>query len=297
MSGSIDETAIDDLLAQTKERFKQLYRNFSEQTERIDNAPAPQKEPREHRGEVSPGEKLAASIWGPPAARPEVRRPDPQQVRTIRTRRCWYGDRTRIFNKGSVDIPAGRTILVGVNGSGKSTLIDAITETLSEIHVPYKEFDNTGMHGGQSILARCMSHGDMTGLASAYMSSEGERMIMSGNSFFERVSEYIRSNHGGECWVLLDAVDSGLSIDNIVDMKGLLDMMEQHAQGEDVTLYVIAAANAFELVCGERCLEPKTGRFMEFHDYDSYRKFCLDSRKRKEKRDGIRPRDSDAKRD
>jgi hypothetical protein len=89
-------------------------------------------------------------------------------------------------------------------------------------------------------------------------------------------------------FILLDAIDSGFSIDNIVSLKeDLFKLIFEDARARGIELYIIASANEYELAKGENCLDVISGKYITFKDYEDYYNFILDSRKRKDKRTEI----------
>lgn len=86
-----------------------------------------------------------------------------------------------------------------------------------------------------------------------------------------------------ERWILLDAIDSGFSIDNIVDFKEYL-LKPLLGLGFGNEIYIVISANSFEMANGEQCLDVYNGKYTSFNDYEEYKDFILKSRERKEKR-------------
>lgn len=86
-----------------------------------------------------------------------------------------------------------------------------------------------------------------------------------------------------ERWFLFDAVDSGLSIDNIVELKEYLfkPVFEHFLENE---IYIVISANEYEMVNGEQCLDVYNGRYVTFNNYNEYRDMVFESRKWKEDR-------------
>jgi hypothetical protein len=86
-----------------------------------------------------------------------------------------------------------------------------------------------------------------------------------------------------ERWILLDAIDSGLSIDNIVDIKeDLFKTILEYNCGNEI--YIIVVANEYEMARNEQCFDVYNGKYITFKDYEDYRQFVLDSKELKEKR-------------
>lgn len=84
---------------------------------------------------------------------------------------------------------------------------------------------------------------------------------------------------------LCDAIDSGLSIDNIIDVKKyLFDKVIQDCKKDGIDAYIIAAANEYELTNGEQCFDVYNGKYIKFADYNEYAEFIMQSRRNKEKR-------------
>ena len=83
---------------------------------------------------------------------------------------------------------------------------------------------------------------------------------------------------------LFDAVDSGLSVDSVVEVKGLFDLMLNDHKGTGKNIYIIIAANEYELARNADCFDVNAGKYIRFKDYEEYRTFIIKSRQAKEKR-------------
>ena len=206
--------------------------------------------------------------------------------RKFKFNKNYYDENVAIFKKGTVQIESGLTILVGCNGSGKTTLIDVIMNDLEKGEISYKCFDNLNQ-GGSYARDMAMYRHDMAFLATAVCSSEGENIIMNIGRLAGQVGDMVRAakNAGEqEVWLLLDAIDSGLSIDNIISLKQLLfKTMIDDCRNEGIEPYIVVAANEYELACGENCFDVYSGKYLKFRDYDDYRKFILQSKEEKER--------------
>lgn len=98
---------------------------------------------------------------------------------------------------------------------------------------------------------------------------------------FGKKKKEITSN---ERWVLIDAIDSGLSIDNIEEIKKLFELMEEDAKANGKELYIVVSANSYEVVRNSNGYDVNKSEYVTFKDYEDYRKFVLRSRKQKDKR-------------
>lgn len=214
-------------------------------------------------------------------------------------------DEVRIFNRKNIEIQPGVTVLVGCNGAGKSTLIHAMQDELKKNNIEYLNYDN--LHdGGNRSVSNAMFYDDVRFAASVMCSSEGEAITLNIMNLGENIVYYLK--HGKtkrtrldimlenienadskkkeetasqERWIFFDAVDSGLSIDNVLDFKEfVLDPIVKN----NSNVYVIISANSFEMVNGEQCLDVYNGQYCTFDNYEEYKKFICKTRERKEKR-------------
>ena len=188
-----------------------------------------------------------------------------------------------LYTKTSIIFNPGLTVLVGCNGSGKTTLLRFIEEELRVNKIPVVTFNNL-VDGGSNSMAEAGLFGDMRFVATAALSSEGENIVMNLGKVASKIGAKIRKNsEAKELWILLDAVDSGLSIDNIIEFKQFLkDTII--AENKDKDIYIIASANEYELCNDEKCFDVRNGRYMIFDTYNEYRAFILGSRVAKDKR-------------
>lgn len=189
-----------------------------------------------------------------------------------------------IYSKDHITINPGLTILVGCNGSGKTTLLRLIKERLKGLDIPVFSYDNL-CDGGHNARQWALDvSGDMDLLVKLALSSEGEQIYINFGRICAKLGTFVRRNADkNELWILLDAVDSGLSIDYIVEIKDFLT--DQVVGGNpDKDIYVLISANEYEMCCTENCFDIYNGVYTSFEDYEEYREFILRSRERTDKR-------------
>ena len=212
---------------------------------------------------------------------------------------------TRLKN---IIIKSGITVLVGCNGAGKTTLIKNITEQLKKENTPYYVFDNL-YSGGKKSISKMVDSNNIEKVALMLSSSEGENItnnicdilekarcfIKTGDSDVYKTNEILKFLKNinqdeeepiisNERWFLFDAIDSGYSIDNIVEFKEILNLMILDSKKMNKDLYIIISANSYEMANNENCFDVMSGKYIRFENYDEYKKFIIKSRKRKEKR-------------
>lgn len=203
-----------------------------------------------------------------------------------------------------IELNTGLTVLVGCNGAGKTTLLRNISEDCRKQHIPYLAYDN--LHdGGGSSLGDLLCGDDFKEAAFLMSSSEGEcikaNLGRKSKIFKEFVEKGIVNDHfyrfsklldGGKDEViesndivfLFDAVDSGLSVDSVVEIKSLFDLILDDFKDSGKNIYIVIAANEYELARNSNCFDVNEGKYIRFKDYEDYRSFIIKSRQKKEKR-------------
>ena len=217
----------------------------------------------------------------------------------------------KMYQKSRITIEPGVTVLVGCNGAGKSTLLSSIRSQLKKNEIPCLFFDHLTESDGRT-KNEALHSGDFSYLAQSLSSSEGENIILSLNRLSEKLAFFIKNGHMpktsydriseafsvatfgkeekgekqvspiNERWILLDACDSGLSIDNVLDIKNHL--LQPLLATENYDVYIIVAANEFEMVNGENCISLPSCKKKKFRNYEKYKEEILNSRKMKEER-------------
>lgn len=196
-----------------------------------------------------------------------------------------YDEDVKIFGRKEVTLESGVTILVGCNGYGKTTFLKSIGNCLRNEGLKYIKYDN--LHDGNSnSISQALFTQDFTFAATAMCSSEGERIVMNLQKIAGSIGYYIKHTPDqNEYFILLDAIDSGFSVDNIQDVKKyLFAPIAADCAKNGKTLYIIVSANEYELCRGERCFDIYTGKYREFKSYDAYKNFILRTRKIKDAR-------------
>ena len=189
-----------------------------------------------------------------------------------------------LYYRSKVAFEPGVTVLVGCNGCGKTTLIRQIKRLLEKDDIPYVAYDN--LHdGGSNARQKAGFYGDVDFMATSMCSSEGENIVLNMGNMARSMGALTKRNPDAkELWFLFDAVDSGLSIDNVCDIKEyLFKTVFEHNKDKDI--YIIISANAYEMCRGEKCFDTWLCKYIDINSYDEYRDFVLKSRERKDKRE------------
>ena len=203
-----------------------------------------------------------------------------------------------------VEFQPGLTVLVGCNGAGKTTLLLNIKEVCKKNKIPCIEYNNL-KDGGSNAIGSLFYSGDFGQGAYLMQASEGEcikanvgRKAKTFSEFIEngfvndRAYKFFKAFSGSEeetitCKdrvFLFDAVDSGLSVDSIIEVKALFYQILDDFKDSDKTIYIIIAANEYELARKADCFDVNAGKYIRFNDYEEYRTFIINSRKKKEAR-------------
>ena len=229
--------------------------------------------------------------------------------RKFKVEKRYYGEDYDLYKKRSITINEGVTVLVGCNGSGKTTLLHQIKDQLKRDGIPVLSFDN--LHeGGSRAISSAGFYGDFGYMSAAMSSSEGENIVLNISKLASTLRPFIQTGESqidrdrftrgfakalwgeeteekkevpNERWILLDAVDSGLSVDNVVDLKGYLfkTILEDDFEG---SVYIVVSANEYELCRGENYFDVYAGKYVKFSNYERFRNFILKSREIKDNR-------------
>jgi len=191
-----------------------------------------------------------------------------------------YGTGVNLFSKDEITISTGINTLIGCNGSGKTTLLKSIEEYLKKEKIKYFKYSNY-KDGGSNASSFYSFEGNTQMLATNMLSSEGEEIYNNlGMRFLRKIGKYIRSNPDEkEIWFLIDSIDSGLSIDNIEEVKELFNEICKSNKEKDY--YFVIAANNFELVYDTIAISVNNFNIEEFK-HDEYLRYVEKIKKSKE---------------
>lgn len=207
-----------------------------------------------------------------------------EDLRVFKIERDYYEIDEEVYTSDEAEFMPGVTVLVGCNGSGKTTLLHQIKHALEKDKIPFYEYDNV-MDGGFQSQSLAGYNGDFDFLARAIQSSEGENIRLNLEKIIKKIGQKISYNPDAqEFWILMDAVDSGLSINYIIELKEFFEFIID--MEKNIKLYIIVSTNSYELARGEECFDVRNCMYRTFKDYESYRDFIIESAKIKEERYG-----------
>lgn len=206
--------------------------------------------------------------------------------RKIKLFKNWYNeDGDNIFKKTSITIDKGLNILVGCNGSGKTTLINQIKNELKKENIPFLHHDNY-TNDAKNMRNEALFTQNYGFIASSLISSEGENITNIFREIAKKIGAMIKSNSDSkEFWIILDAIDSGLSIDNVLDFKDFIQFVIDEEKHNDI--FFIVSANEYEFAKDEKCIDVNNCRYIKFNSYDDYREFIICSRELKDSRGSV----------
>lgn len=181
----------------------------------------------------------------------------------------------------------GINSLVGCNGSGKSTLLMFIKSYLRDNDIAYLEWNDRNS-GGLHLMDKYLNmDGNMEGLINMAVSSEGERIIQGLGDIFAKMGPKVRENSGDKLVVMFDAIDSGMSVDEIIEIRNIFfDTILPDAEQHNTELYIIIAANNYEWCADSRIhnVDINSGKPLEVSSYEDFKKIILQSKDIKNRR-------------
>lgn len=185
----------------------------------------------------------------------------------------WYG----IHPGFPLSLRPGYTALVGPNGAGKTTLLRQVEEIVRAKGYDVFYYSNQE-EGGSVAMERNMLRDNMEFVATAFCSSEGERVAMSFADILPKLGSRVRKDiaEGRPLFIFLDGLDSGASIDRTRELMSLFELIEKDAGvqpgGAEHEVYILAAVNSYEMA-RRRCVNVRTGESMTFGGYEEYADF------------------------
>lgn len=208
-----------------------------------------------------------------------------------------YEDDRRFAKKKEAVFRPGLTTLIGCNGIGKTTLLNRIREVLEKRGVPFAAFNNLGNEGGErgalGMLERAVGGFDngenaIGNAVTIWSSSEGEKIRTFFARFAAQAAKKASMHTGyGEMWFLFDALDSGLSVDIITDMKELVLSRIPSMVPENMTAYIIVSSNSYEMSEGTQCFSVERSKYVSVKTYAAFKKCIARSAAYKAERDRV----------
>lgn len=195
-------------------------------------------------------------------------------------------DDIKLYYNETFGFSPGVDILVGCNGSGKTTLLNRVEQKInynsddSMIAKVFKCCDTIG-------VVECMftwGGSDNVGFGATILSSsEGERMALALRQAFDWMWAQCKKDSIKSVFLLLDSLDSGIDIPTLRMIRRVLnEVVTVVKQDFNTDLYVLVSANDYALVEGYRCLDVRTGEYIQFESWDDYADFCVKSDKHKQ---------------
>lgn len=194
-----------------------------------------------------------------------------------------YGEGIKMYQKGTIEIEPGLTILVGCNGAGKTTLLKQIYKKIQDKNIPCVMYDNL-RDGGVMARSKAVGCGNIAFLSQSFCSSEGENICLNMQVFSNMIYKMFKENpNDQEYWIFADAIDSGLSINNIANLKSGLfeEVLNIH---KNKTVYIMVSANSYEMARTQNCFDVISGRYVSIKSYEKYRNVILKSEEKKAQR-------------
>lgn len=181
-------------------------------------------------------------------------------------------DNFDLYKKHTFEFNEGLTCLIGKNGSGKSTLLRTINDNIKDCFFYNNEYSEK--HAMDSFNF----YGEFDKLARNFCSSEGQNIRNNFEDIIPSIGKYITNciRNKKDAIILLDGLDSGISLDYIITLKKeLFPLIIDDCKNGNIKCYIILSANNYELCNGEDCVRVSDTKHFKFNDYNEFRKIYL----------------------
>lgn len=186
----------------------------------------------------------------------------------------------------------GVTALIGSNGSGKSTV-------LRQIHSLF--------HSGS--WSKISYNDNIRGLYSSYYYNNEHEQKYRKQSWLEefndgtqRLARTFENSEGQNMWdflyyqmqdigkavnvakntgkkgifLLFDAMDSGLSLDKLYELKSqVFDFIIHTERDVDLEVYIVCSTNSYEFVKGYDCIDVTNQKHISFNTFEEYEQYFI----------------------
>lgn len=187
----------------------------------------------------------------------------------------WYN----LHKKHTFEFNEGLTCLVGRNGTGKTTLLKELKDALKEMQIKYFYYSNETSERG--AMDKFLHYGDMERLARNFSSSEGQNIRNNFEDIIPAIGQYIakcKKYNRKIAVILLDGLDSGISIDYITSIKKeLFPLIIEDCKKDNIEPYIIVSANNYEFCNGEDCIRVSDAKHFKFKDYSEFRRIYINA--------------------
>ena len=184
-------------------------------------------------------------------------------------------DDYNLYKKHTFEFNEGITCLIGKNGAGKSTLLKIIQEILKPKNCFYYDNEYSEKHA----MDKFSFYGDMENLFRNFGSSEGQNIRNNFSDVVGGIRQYIsriKNKNKSQVIILLDGLDSGISLDYVIELKkDLFPLIFQDCKDNNLECYILIAANNYEFCNGEDCVRVSDAKHFKFKDYNDFRKIYL----------------------
>lgn len=173
------------------------------------------------------------------------------------------------LHKGfDLTLKPGFTALVGPNGAGKMTLLSQIKTYADQNNIHVWQYSNR--REGRHMAEAAAMENRLDFVAASLTASEGEQVAMHFGYTIKDLRGFVLTA-SSPIFILLDAIDSGASIDRARELRKFFDLIIDTEADREV--YIIMAVNHFELARNTDCVHVRTGEHMTFPDYETYASF------------------------